>query len=71
MLQIFGSEPVNIGQDGLKETYASTWGEIGLGVQFPLAKELYLYSDARYERSFGGADRDGYRGTLGLKYTWK
>ena len=62
---------VNIGQDGLKETYASTWGEIGLGVQFPLAKELYLYSDARYERSFGGADRDGYRGTLGLKYTWK
>ena len=62
---------VNIGQDGLKETYASTWGEIGLGIQFPLAKELYLYSDARYERSFGGADRDGYRGTLGLKYTWK
>ena len=67
----FDPKEVNIGQDGISETYASTWGEIGLGIQVPVAKELYLYSDARYERSFGGADRDGYRGTLGLKYTWK
>ena len=61
---------VNIGQDRLREKYASTWAEVGLGVQAPIGKHSYVYADARYERDLGSSKREGYRGTVGLKYTW-
>ena len=63
---------VSIGKDNVRETYASTWGEVGLGVQVPINDHSYVYADARYERDLGGSSkRQGYRGTIGLKYTWK
>ena len=62
---------VNIGKDSIKEKYASTWGEIGLGIQLPVAKHSYLYGDARYEHGFGSTKHEGYRGTVGFKHTWK
>lgn len=62
---------VDIGSDSLREKYESTWGEIGLGVQLPVVKHGYLYTEARYEHSFGSTIREGYRGTIGFKLTWK
>lgn len=62
---------VEIGTDKVKEKYNRTWGEIGLGSQLPVGKNSYLYGDVRYERNLGGAKREGYRGTVGFKYTWK
>ena len=62
---------VGIGQDNLSEKYASTWGEVGLGVQFPVGKHSYIYADARYEHDLGSSKREGYRGTIGFKHTWK
>lgn len=72
VLQDFkSSNGVKIGQDFIKETNAKTWVEIGLGGQLPLSKQSYTYADARYERNLSGAKREGYRGTIGIKYTWK
>ena len=65
------SKSVGIGRDNLSEKYASTWGEVGVGVQFPVGKHSYLYADARYERDLGSSKREGYRGTIGFKHTWK
>ena len=62
---------IHIGADSVSEKRNTTWGELGLGAQLPLSKNAYLYGDARYERNLGGAKRDGYRGTVGFKYTWK
>ncbi|WP_311420080.1 autotransporter outer membrane beta-barrel domain-containing protein [Kingella denitrificans] len=62
---------IHIGADSVSEKRNTTWGELGLGAQLPLGKNAYLYGDARYERNLGGAKRDGYRGTVGFKYTWK
>ena len=64
-------DAVTIGQDSLREQYASTWGEVGLGVQVPVAKHSYVYGDARYEHDLGSTKREGYRGSVGFKYTWK
>lgn len=62
---------VSINGDDLKEKYNKTWGEVGLGVQLPVGKGAYVYADARYEHSFGGDKREGYRGALGFKRTWQ
>lgn len=62
---------VRIGQDNIKETYAKTWAEFGLGGQLPISNSSYFYADARYERNLGSAAREGYRVSLGYKYTWK
>lgn len=66
-----GGNSVKIGQDRIQETFAKTWAEVGLGGQLPIGKASYIYVDARYERNLGGAKRDGYRGNIGVKYTWK
>lgn len=72
ILQDFSNgKAVEIGQDSIKETYAKTWAELGLGGQLPVGQASYIYADARYERNLGGAKRDGYRGNIGVKYTWK
>lgn len=65
------AKSVHIGSDSIKETYNQTWGEVGLGMQIPAAKDAYLYADTRYEHAFGGDKHQGYRATLGFKYTWK
>ncbi|MGB5108488.1 MAG: autotransporter outer membrane beta-barrel domain-containing protein [Formosimonas sp.] len=62
---------VSIGQDRVGEKYATTWAEIGLGVQRAVGKHSYVYADARYEHDLGKTKRDGYRGTIGIKHTWK
>lgn len=66
-----GGNAVSIGLDQVKEVNAKTWFEVGLGGQLPVGKQSYVYADARYERNLGGPKREGYRGTLGFKYTWK
>ena len=64
-------QAVNIGADSVSEHYGSTWGEVGVGMQMPISKSSYVFADARYERDLGGsAKRDGYRGNIGIKYTW-
>ncbi|MGQ0287225.1 autotransporter outer membrane beta-barrel domain-containing protein [Pasteurellaceae bacterium 22721_9_1] len=62
---------VQIGQDKLREKYAKTWWDAGVGVQYPVAQKAYVYLDAHYEGSFSKHQRrDGYRGSLGIKYNW-
>lgn len=62
---------VDIGQDNVREKRSATWGEVGLGAQLPVSNNAYVYGDARYQHSFGSTDRQGYRGSIGFKYTWK
>jgi outer membrane autotransporter protein len=61
---------VDIGRDTLKEEYAKTWGEVGVGIQLPITRQSDFYSDVRYEKNFGSAKRKGFKGTIGYKYTW-
>ena len=61
----------NVGLDKVEEKYSSTWGEIGLGVQIPITNSAYVYTDLKYERSFkSNPKHNGYRGTVGFKYTF-
>ena len=59
-----------IGRDKLTEKFDRTWWELGLGSQFSLSENTYLYADARYEKSFNNSHK-GYQGTVGVKYSWK
>ncbi|NUE65743.1 autotransporter outer membrane beta-barrel domain-containing protein [Snodgrassella sp. ESL0253] len=61
---------VDIGRDSLKEEYAKTWGEVGVGIQLPITRQSHFYGDVRYEKNFGSAKHKGFKGTLGYKYTW-
>lgn len=60
-----------IGRDKLTEKFDRTWWELGLGSQFSLSENTYLYADARYEKSFNNNSHKGYQGTVGVKYSWK
>lgn len=60
-----------IGSDKLAGKFARTWWELGLGSQFSLSENTYLYADARYEKSFDSNRHKGYQGTVGVKYSWK
>ncbi|MCK9109632.1 autotransporter outer membrane beta-barrel domain-containing protein [Haemophilus influenzae] len=60
-----------IGRDKLTEKFDRTWWELGLGSQFSLSENTYLYADARYEKSFDSNRHKGYQGTVGIKYSWK
>ena len=62
---------VKLAGNKIREEHASTWAEVGIGMQLPIRKQTYIYGDARYERELGGTKLEGYRGTVGLKYTWK
>ncbi|EEV7668040.1 autotransporter outer membrane beta-barrel domain-containing protein [Escherichia coli] len=62
---------VDIGRDSVREKYASTWMETGVGMQLPTGPSGYLYTEARYEKELGHTKRDGWQGTFGYKYTWK
>lgn len=60
-----------IGSDKLAGKFARTWWELGLGSQFSLSENTYLYADARCEKSFGSNKHHGCQGTVGMKYSWK
>lgn len=60
-----------IGPDKLAGKFARTWWELGLGSQFSLSENTYLYADARCEKSFDSNRHKGYQGTVGVKYSWK
>ncbi len=66
-----GAGAVKIGRDSIKERYNRTWWEVGAGLQLPLTAQSHIYGDVRYERNFGSEKREGYKGTVGFKYTWK
>lgn len=59
-----------IGKDIISEQYAKTLGELGMGVQIPVAEKSYLYADFRYARAFGKVKFKEYRGSVGLRYTF-
>lgn len=64
-------EDIDIGPDSVKEKYNNTWGSVGVGIQKPVSQHGYLYADGRYEHSFTSDKRESYKGTVGLKFTWK
>lgn len=60
---------VRINDVKFEQGYGNLWWEAGVGLQLPLSRKLYLYTDVRYERQFGHrAGHHGYRGVIGLKY---
>ena len=66
-----GNIKANIGEDRVEEKYAKNMGEIGLGIQIPVTKTAYIYSDVRYEKELrSDAKHKGYRGTFGFKYSF-
>lgn len=60
-----------IGSDKLAGKFDRTWWELGLGSQFSLSENTYLYADARCEKSFDSNKHHGCQGTVGMKYSWK
>ena len=64
-------ENIDIGPERVKEKYNNTWGSVGVGIQKPVSQHGYLYADGRYEHSFTSDKRESYKGTVGLKFTWK
>ena len=60
----------NIGEDNVTEKLAKTWGEVGLGAQFATSSNAHIYADARYEQSLSGTKHQGYKGSIGIKYSW-
>lgn len=62
---------INIGPDTINEKYNNTWASVGVGAQLPISQHGYFYADGRYEHSFTSEKRETYKGTLGLKFTWK
>ena len=60
----------NIGEDNITEKLAKTWGEVGLGAQFATSSNTHIYADARYEQSLSGTKHQGYKGSIGIKYSW-
>ena len=62
---------IDIGPDRIKEKYNDTWGSLGVGMQLPVSQNGYFYADGRYEHTFASAKRETYKGTVGLKFTWK
>lgn len=62
---------IDIGPDRIKEKYSNTWGSLGVGMQLPISQHGYFYADGRYEHSFSSEKRETYKGTFGLKFTWK
>ena len=61
---------VNIGRDSVREKHNQTWGEIGVGLQIPVAKQSQLYGDVRYEHNFGSTKYQSFSGNIGLKINW-
>lgn len=61
---------VTIGKDSLREKYATTWGELGVGIKTELSKDNFLYGDARYEHDFGSTKHQGYKGNIGIEHKW-
>lgn len=69
--QTFSNNPSHhIGKDTMKERYAKTLGEVGLGGQIYLRRNVYLYGDLRYGFNLGSTKHRNTIGTLGLKYTF-
>ena len=60
----------NISEDNVTEKLAKTWGEVGLGAQFATSSNTHIYADARYEQSLSGTKHQGYKGSIGIKYSW-
>ena len=60
----------NIGADNINEKFAKTWGEFGVGTQLATSANSHIYADVRYEHSLSGAKRQGYKGSVGIKYSW-
>ena len=61
---------VDIGRDSIREKSNNTWGELGVGVQIPVAKQSNIYGDVRYEHNFGSSKHQSFRGNIGLKVNW-
>lgn len=61
---------VAIGLDHIKEKTATTFGEMGGGVQLPISDNAYMYIDTRYSHSLNKSSgkAEGVRGNLGFKY---
>lgn len=61
---------VKIGIDKVKDTYSKSRAEFGIGGHVGLTKYLKLSADVVYSTNIGGKSANGFRGQLGLNYTW-
>lgn len=65
-----GADSVRIGNDTIAEKYGRTVAEIGVGAQWKLSNNSYIYGDFRYEHNLGSGHYEGYRGNVGFKFNW-
>ncbi|ADU91712.1 autotransporter outer membrane beta-barrel domain-containing protein [Taylorella equigenitalis] len=63
-------EGIKVGKDTVKESFNKYWGEVGVGGQLSLSKSSAIYADAKFTKNFSGENRSGYKGNVGLKYSW-
>lgn len=61
---------VEIGIDKVKDTFSKSRAEFGIGGHVGLTKNLKLSADVVYSTNIGGKSANGFRGQLGLNYTW-
>ena len=59
-------EAVTIGNTTVRENFDRTYWELGAGIQGQVAKNTYVYADARYQQSFHGNQHAG-KVNVGIK----
>lgn len=65
-----GTRDISIGKDNIKEKFARTWGEFGLGSVLKTSARSNVFIDGRYQKEFGKGERKGFRANVGFNYSW-
>lgn len=58
------------GKDLKEEMSKDTWLEVGLGGQWPINRNTYIYGSAQYMHTLSTSSRSGFTGQAGLRYSW-
>lgn len=61
---------VNISSDNVFEKFKNTWGEKGVGVQIPVAKQNQICGDVCYEHDFSISKHQIFHSNIRLKVMW-
>lgn len=68
--QLNSDKSVHYGNSRFNETLNKRWGELGLAVKYNVQKDLSFYGNVAYQKNLGGEKRTGYRGNIGVKFTF-
>lgn len=60
----------HIGNDKIVEKIEKKWAEIGIGASGKIGENVNIFIDSRYEKLLSGTKNKGYKGTLGVNYSF-